>query len=160
MPTLSDPEIKTNVDEFAALARRYCVWAEGPPGDPDEDLTTARGLLALLQAAVLPLPDNCPTTGSADDLISTEAWKERYARFELLPIKGYWKVFDALVMEQPVFNTLADDLSDIWRDLKQGLLLYDSGNVEEAIWQWRFNYEIHWGRHLLGAEYAIHSFFS
>ncbi len=160
MLTPPDREIKTNVDEFAVLARRYCEWAESLPRDPDDDLVTARDLLAFLHAAVLRLPDNCPSTEPADDLVSTEAWKERYARFELLPIKGYWKVFDALVMEQPVFNTLADDLSDIWRNLKEGLLLYDSGKVEEAVWQWRFHYEIHWGRHLLGAEYAIHSYLS
>ncbi|MFL6374347.1 MAG: DUF5063 domain-containing protein [Pyrinomonadaceae bacterium] len=160
MAGVSKVELRSAADRFAAVARRYCEWAEAFPTDADQDLVVARELLAELHLAVLRLPDDCLSSESPDGLVNAEEWKQRYARFEALPVKSYWKVFDALVLEEPVFNTLADDLSDIWRDVKEGLLLYESGEFEEAVWEWRFNYEIHWGRHLLGAQYAIYSYLS
>jgi hypothetical protein len=79
-----------------------------------------------------------------------------------MPSDGYWDVFAPLNEEdtESVFNSLADDLADIYRDLKRGLLLYNQGHIVEAIWEWRFNFDIHWGTHLVGAQRAIHSYFS
>jgi hypothetical protein len=54
---------------------------------------------------------------------------------------------------------LWDDLADIYRDLKDGLNLWDSNTHDaqrEASWKWRTNYEIHWGTHLARATQTIH----
>lgn len=56
-------------------------------------------------------------------------------------------------------SMLWDDLADIYRDLRHGLDLYalgDSENVAEAVWQWRFGYENHWGTHLFRALMTVH----
>ena len=151
----------SEVELFAEVAKRYCSWAEGPTHEPHEDMVFARKVLAELHLAVLDLPDNCPDSDT-EDKISHEMWQAVCARFSELPVDGYWDVFDPLVKDkdEPVFNTLWDDLSDIYRDVKEGLLLYEDGKTEEAIWEWRFNFTIHWGAHLTGAQRAIHSYFS
>lgn len=71
-------------------------------------------------------------------------------RFSNLPVNGYWDVFDPLLEaeKEPVWNSLADDLADIYQDIKEDLVLFDAGQVEEAVWQWRFHFLIHWGKHL------------
>lgn len=54
---------------------------------------------------------------------------------------------------------LDDDLSDIYRDIRQGLNLYavdDPEHRAEAVWQWRFGYENHWGAHLFRALTTVH----
>jgi hypothetical protein len=95
------------------------------------------------------------------EAISHERWKEILERFSGLPLSGYWDVFDPLKEEEkePVFTTLADDLADIYRDVKENFSLYEAGYIHEAVWQWRFNFLIHWGQHLTGAQRAMHSYF-
>lgn len=54
---------------------------------------------------------------------------------------------------------LWDDLSDIYRDLKEGLDLFAknaSDAQSAAIEKWRFGYEYHWGRHLMRALLTVH----
>ncbi len=54
---------------------------------------------------------------------------------------------------------LWDDLADIYRDLHDGVRFYDSGEkdgMEEAVWQWKFGYEHHWGSHLFNALHTVH----
>jgi hypothetical protein len=58
------------------------------------------------------------------------------------------------------YNSLAGDLSEIWADLREGLSLYDHGHVVEAVWEWRFGFEHHWGTHLVAAQRAIHAYYN
>ena len=60
--------------------------------------------------------------------------------------------------QQRVFM-LWDDLADIYLDLRHGLDLYSRGDADhlaEAVWQWRFGFENHWGEHLFRALMTIH----
>jgi len=43
-------------------------------------------------------------------------------------------------------------LSDIYLDIKRGLILFDGHHPIDAAWEWRFNFQIHWGQHLVGAQ--------
>ena len=57
---------------------------------------------------------------------------------------------------KPVGTSLADDLASIYKDLYEGsALLAAGGSVEDVIWLWRINLQIHWGRHALGALEAL-----
>ena len=160
MSKTNNSQAASIVMSFADIARRYCEWAEGSPLGPGEDLLTARHLLAELHVAAIDLPENSPDTEGADDRTLPKQWHAVCKRFSNLPIGGYWDVFDPLKNDSPVFNTLWDDLTDIYRDLKEGLILFDSGEIDEALWEWRFNFQIHWGQHLTCAQRAIHSYFS
>ena len=52
-----------------------------------------------------------------------------------------------------------DDLAGIYRDLHDGLALWNVGTPDaqaEVSWQWRWNYEYHWGEHLFRAMLTVH----
>jgi hypothetical protein len=70
---------------------------------------------------------------------------------------AYQEVFDpyAEPPEAPVTGSLADDLTDIFLDLEDGEELWCRGNFDEAVWEWRFGFESHWGEHVSGALRAI-----
>ena len=54
----------------------------------------------------------------------------------------------------PVAGSLSDDLADIWRDLKLGLLAMESDAADRSAdiaWHWRFSFESHWAQHAAGA---------
>jgi hypothetical protein len=150
-------KVDAAVHEFAEIAERYCAWAESPLGGGDEEMLTARRLLAELHRAAINLPD----LGSSENVevaVPAEKWAVVCRRFHQLPVNKYWDVFNPFEYEEPVLNTLFDDLTDIYRDLKRGLLIYEQGKLTEAVWEWRFNFEGHWGAHLTGAQRAIHAY--
>jgi hypothetical protein len=75
----------------------------------------------------------------------------------------YWHVFNPLDNAdlEAVCGDLLDDLFDIYKDIKRSLLLFnDSSNLskETAMWQFKFEFNNHWGEHCINALYAIHSF--
>jgi len=145
--------------EFADIARRYCEWAEATP--TPEDLLIVHRLLAELQLKALKLPDVWGEGEYVDVEDKRENWEMIRNRLHALPLDFYWKVFDVFAdSEEPVFCTLADDLGDIYADLKEGLHFFGQGDEDEAIWRWRFGYFTHWGRHLSGAQTALHQYFS
>lgn len=77
----------------------------------------------------------------------------------------YWTVFEPLEQKppSPVIGSLADHMADIWRDLKSGLLLIDSGGPNSrnnAVWEWRCTFESHWGRHAVEAITVLHAYAS
>ena len=157
----SESQIEPSIETFAQIAHRYCDWAESPFGESQEEMLIARTLLAELHLAVLSLPDLEPDEETEDLDISREC-ELVINRFQNLPVDFYWDVFYPLELEkdEPVLNSLSDDLSDIYRNLKDGLLLYKKGKIAEAVWGWKFHFDIHWGDHLTGAQRAIHSYFS
>jgi hypothetical protein len=69
----------------------------------------------------------------------------------------YWEVFNPYELEAPVGASLSDDILDIYKDVKKGILLYEKNKHIEAIWEWKFGFEIHWGSHAVDAIRALHS---
>lgn len=75
----------------------------------------------------------------------------------------YWHVFDPTKKDdiEPVCGDLLDDLGDVYKDLKNSLLLLDKGTpaeIETAVWTFKNSFDIHWGRHCINAIYALHYF--
>ena len=155
-----DEQTKTQVERFAEIVRRYCAWAESASADAHTEMQTAQKLLAELHFFVLALPDN----EFGDDVeledVTTEQWKAVRDKFANLPVDGYWTVFDPSQVEEneTVFALLSDDLADIYRDIKYGLVLFDAGHISEASWECKFNFNTHWGRHLLNAQKVSYSY--
>ena len=104
-----------------------------------------RSLLLLVANALL-LPDLEPTT--ADPLDDPEGLdsecQDVAAAAATLGVDLYWEVFDPRELSEPVAGSLSDDLADIYRDLRRGLAAAER-DIEEAVWDWRFSYETHWG---------------
>jgi hypothetical protein len=53
---------------------------------------------------------------------------------------------------------LADDLVHIYRHLAAGLRLHELGKVDDALWEWGFNFQAHWGEHASSAIRALHCY--
>lgn len=70
----------------------------------------------------------------------------------------YAVVFDPYdLASAPVTGSLADDVADIYRDLKDGFAELANRKIENALWQWKFGFDNHWGRHAAEAIYALYS---
>ncbi|MDP2234027.1 MAG: DUF5063 domain-containing protein [Actinomycetota bacterium] len=83
--------------------------------------------------------------GEADAEISSERWlatvgewRETLSTF-LGELDHYSEVFNSAEGDV-VETTLSDDLSDVLGDLKEGALLWDSGQECEAMWEWSFRF--------------------
>lgn len=75
----------------------------------------------------------------------------------------YWIVFDPTNEShtEPVCGDLIDDLGDIYKDLKNALLLFNKqrpAEIENAIWSFKSTFFIHWSDHCINAIYALHYF--
>ncbi|MFK7992281.1 MAG: DUF5063 domain-containing protein [Sandaracinaceae bacterium] len=68
----------------------------------------------------------------------------------------YWEVFNPYVDEERVAGSLSDDFFDIYRDLRRGLVAFDKGRHQKALWDWRFHFDHHWGDHAVDALRALH----
>jgi len=151
--------MESPVTNFVEVARRFCAWTEAQPASTETEVKTAIEILASLSSAIL----MTSSLGFGEDIeeerISDSEWKTVYKRFGSLPFNYYSAFFNPANVgkEDAVVGDLADDLADIYRDIKAGLWLYDQGHVKEALWEWRQSFQTHWGRHATGALYALHA---
>lgn len=80
------------------------------------------------------------------------------------PQEAYWAYFDPSEppnsVEQPIFHSLADDLADIYRDIKPGLRAWDTCDdsyLETIVFDWKTPlFGSHWGVHAVSAMRALH----
>ena len=157
----------SSAHEFESAARAFCAWAEtNEPADSFAEAFEARKLLARLVsvAADLELPEDPGPEVNAESLDSTsEEYQLVLRRFGALPFNYYSEMFNPLEVppsEEPVIADLADDLADVWRDIKRGLKLWDEGQISAALWNWAFHFSAHWGHHATAALYALQTWFS
>ncbi|WP_245969503.1 DUF5063 domain-containing protein [Thiocapsa rosea] len=140
--------------EVAGLARRYCDLIEASTDEHRRRwLWDVASLLPRLQAAISSV--SAPVSGvfpmSAVDL---DARFELFWRLRrrLADRDGYWLEFDrASEGADGMTGSLADDLTDIYCELKSGLGLY-ACHPERALRGWAYGFDRHWGQHLVDAE--------
>jgi Domain of unknown function (DUF5063) len=150
------------VEQFVELVRKYVALIEALPGQ------TAREFLlecAVLLPQIYSLGCQLPEVDLPEgDSVEPEPHTIGSPMGKIMGLLGkydmYSEVFDPVFDHEALTATLSDDLSDIYRDLKDSLEKYD-GNEEtgrrEAIWEWKFNLQIHWGHHVVDALRPIHS---
>lgn len=68
----------------------------------------------------------------------------------------YWEVFDPYQEAPLVGGALSDDPGDIARDLALGMAYWDAGFSDQAVWEWSFHFDAHWGDHAVDALRALH----
>ena len=153
------PHEQKSVEEFAAIAKAFCEWAESEPADAEVDVKRVRELLAELYLKAMKLPDVSTEDIEIPRLENSEV-APIYQRFSKLPVGYYWECFNPLVTpaEEPTAGMLNDDLGGIYSDLKHGFRCLESGHKDEAVWQWNFGFRHHWGRHLVSALKALHCY--
>jgi hypothetical protein len=123
------------LNEFIAAAREYCALAEGDEPMNEAPLGQIRSLLLRLIfhiAAVEAAPRRPEFDGvRADDARCAKVGE----RFGNLGFSFYRVVFDPHdldAVDEPVMGLLSDDLTDIFRDVAEGLTLIDRGQIEGA----------------------------
>lgn len=157
-------EHETAATEFVLSALAYTRWYDETTADGVgiADMAALHEILGRLQAAAAVLSATGPTGEDSpeDDHELPAEFPRKIA--SKLPVNAYSHVFDPLKDQQgdALSARLDDDLEDIYRDLKHGLVFYDSGKYQDALWYWHDFYYVHWGRHLSHAQTAIWQYLS
>lgn len=165
---------------FADLATEYCDLVETyDQGTPATLRLRMLDLIPRLYAAGLTLPstdvlyaEDAPDSELDDDEAVGPKQPDpdrlapgpRRALYDGLSeffgdVNHYREIFDPWEPaegDSEVRGSLADDLADIYLDLKCGLLKWNREQTGPALWQWRFGLENHWGEHATGAIRALH----
>ena len=161
--------------QFGSVARKFCTTVDTAADlEKDQFLLQIYRILPDLLIEAIRLPDtdpwkrNEPEDGSEDFPVQGTAqetnrrgWsilynllKEKLGQDDL-----YWMVFDPTSEDnETIRGSLADDIADVYGDLKESLSLMDKNAIiaEVAIWNWRLLFYSHWGDHALSALRTIH----
>lgn len=136
------------VEAFAEAARRFVTFVEESAVlSAEAFVRDVQPKLIDVYARGMALDHRDPTEdGDPPTSMTTDEWWVVYQR-----LQRQLGSFDSVVD-----GSLSDDIADIYRDLRDGFLPYDAGDTDEAIWNWRTEFETHWGRHAAHAIYALH----
>jgi hypothetical protein len=149
---------------FALPARAYLrwFWATSVAETKAADMQDLHELLARLQAAAAVLPAVWPTGEDSPRIRHKTAADSASSIMLKLPVKEYSFIFNPLDEKEgdSVLTTLGNDLEVIYRNVNDGLELYDAGSYKDALWTWQSLYYVHWGRHLSFAQSAIWQYLS
>jgi len=151
------------VPQFVSAARDYCQLIDDASAhSPRRILETMQIVLARLYSLALELPLADPTSDDEPpDSMSHDDWRRVYDRLGafLGDSDAYWLVFGPIDPDdhESIPHTLADDLSDIYRDLQSASLESGRDPSPDELWSLRFSFETHWGHHAVDALTAIHS---
>jgi hypothetical protein len=136
---------KSVFEDFIQSAREAC--GEMERFDPDNTRPLLSALIRLLHDA--DRLARSPVNLSDNDVNGEVALPE--ALSSLPDDLVFQVVFDPLSPESVCAVSLRDSLGDIYQSLKSGLDVLDQNgkNKDAVFWQWKLDYETHWGRHLL-----------
>ncbi len=140
------------MEQVSEVAQEYCALIETAAKADDDWLVRLAQILPRLHAAIAGLED-------PGDPVDIAEWSDLDARFELYAElhdllgtrDGYWMEFDVAHDNQCMSGSLADDLTDIYCELKQRLALLEQ-EPTKACSSLSASYTVHWGRHLVDAE--------
>ena len=151
--------------KYYEAANHFCVFLE-----ESQHLATIRFLelirthLLRLYATALDMPwVDLQSNKEYDEKLSADALQIVLSTVaeQLDSARYYWHMFDPTndLDTTPVCGDLLDDVSDIYKDLKYSLMIFDLGKEdceENALWSLKFDFDAHWGEHCVNALYAIH----
>lgn len=166
-------EIAQIAHRFSATANQFCSVVDSASSlGRAELLSKLYPILPALISEAIALPD---VSGDDDDELEQKSkrgsfrisglneqeWGKLYSflKEKLRDWDLYHQVFDPTEDNEAIFGSLADDIADIYRDLKDGLVFREAHQSlpdEDAIWTWRLLFYSHWGRHAMEALLTIH----
>jgi hypothetical protein len=167
MDTNSEPVYSRNVVEFVAVANEFCKYSEHASElKGDELLKIFQRILPLMYLKASLLPQLDPFFEDGNEKFVTEGdWVRVHDIFreKFGTADDYFEVFDEKMKdsEGPVISSISENMADIYQDMKDFLLLYQTGTSEvmnDAVWECRLNFETFWGQKLVNSLRAIHKF--
>jgi hypothetical protein len=163
----NDPVYSRNVIEFVAVANEFCKYAEQASRlKGDELLKILQRILPLMYIKASLLPQLEPFFEDGNEKFVTEDdWfgLRDTLRKKFGTADDYLEVFDERTADTdgPVVASISENMTDIYQDIKDFLLLYQTGTNEvmnDAVWECRMNFENFWGQKLVNSLRAIHRF--
>ena len=143
-----------NGSAMVKIAEEYCRLIESSGSGDHDWLARVFSLLPRLHAAI-----TTEVKQNGQPVTPLDANLEN--RFELFTTMhqllgekdSYWMEYDLLQDEEHKSGSLADDLTDIYCELKFGLnQLAQKQDTNRVLDNWKHGYLVHWGRHLVDAE--------
>ena len=167
MAKKQDPVYSRTVIEFVAAANEFCKYAEHAAEIKGSDLLRILQRLLpflYLKASLLPALESVFEDGN-EKFVTEADWEKVNEDFRRqfgtadTYLDLIWEKFSEA--ENIVPSSIGEDMADIYQDLKDFLLLYQTGTSEvmnDAIWECRMNFENIWGQKLVNSMRAIHRF--
>jgi len=144
--------MSSQAPEIVSLAQRYCELIEASGTEHTSWLKDVAVLLPRLHAAV----NSLDSRRYRGDVTLTPDLDRRFEFFtHLVELLGdrdsYWLEFDSVEDSHPMTGSLADDLTDIYCELKHGLRTIEE-QPEHSLQAWIEGFAHHWGQHLTDAQ--------
>lgn len=147
--------------EVIEAAQSYCKLIEGLDDASSAWLSQVARLLPRLHVAIADLGDQPKRSDVPAVKCDLDDRFELYTRLHMLlgDKDPYWMEFDLAVDGQAMSGSLADDLTDIFCELKRGLEMLEGAPNEpnRALDALRSGFQVHWGQHLLDAQRHLYS---
>jgi hypothetical protein len=169
MKNLEKPVYSGHVVEFTAVATEFCKYAEHATAIKGAELLNImQKLLPLLYLKASMLPQFEPFFEDGNEkFVSESDWIRIHDALKSAfgSANDYIELPDdpASGDEGTRLSGIAEDLADIYQDMKNYVLLYETGTDEvmnDAVWECKMNFENFWGIRLLNSLNAIHRFLS
>ncbi len=152
-------------DRFGEVASRFCSLVDSAKDfNRNEFATEVYRILPKLIDEAIGLPDvessehHEPKAKNVRQRVEEWDWLYNSLKEKFREWDAYRQVFDPTRDSEAIHGSLADDIADIYRDLKEGLDLKEArrSEPEDSIWGWRIGFYSHWGKHAIDALLAIH----
>lgn len=154
------------VIEFVAVANEVCIFMEQAESFPRRDfIDKLRKILPLVyyKAGLLPKTEAFFQEGT-EKFVDEDQWQGIHDVIlrKLGRHNDYSEVYDPVYRdtEDNVGGSIAGDMSDIYQDLKDFLMVYRMGTVElmnDAVWECVQHFEQYWGQKLLNSLRVLHA---
>lgn len=142
-------------------AREYCALIEHAQVSDPAWLEQLFRLLPRLHAAITAAQHPPPGEALLPVYIDIDQRFELFSRLrtELGEHDSYWLEYDNgnAIHPQHMSGSLADDVTDIYFDLKPGLEMLSRVKPDKVLRYWRRSFELHWGQHLVDAERHLYA---
>lgn len=149
----------TQTSELLAIAHRYCELIESLEEGHREPLAQLNEVLPRLHAAMTAVGP-WPEDAAYDPSVDLDQRFELFSRLHRLlgDLDGYWMEYDVTPHRQEMSGSLADDLTDIYCELKLGLTrLQREDDAGRTLGRWRRGFCKHWGQHVVDAERHLYA---
>ena len=156
----------SGVIEFVAVANEFCSFMEQAGGFRRTDfIDKSRKILPLLyyKAALLPKTEPVFEEG-AEQFVIEEEWQLIHDSLlgKLGKYNDYPEAIDPVLKdtEDMVGGSIAENMADIYQDIKDFVMRYHMGTVElmnDALWECVQHFDQNWGQKLLNSLRALHN---
>ena len=154
--------------EFVRSANACCAFFENLKGTEGRDfISESVKHLSLVYSNFLHKGESEPVFDSSGELtVSEQDWSELFQRISMIlgPHNDTLRLADEGEFDRSevVSHTIAEDLSDMYQELKDFTTIYSRGVEElmnDAAWELNVRFVEHWGKKLLRALQALHELY-